>query len=525
MSVSTFVQPDFTSQSATVYKTSIDDGIAVHHQMAGPFAPHEQAVPDLTVRLDAANFSDLITRTTVTKAAQNTAAFTAPTVDPRNDIIYVDRITGDVGVDAGSEAVSPIDPIITLGKLPIARVRLTVGMTEIANADIDDIRVLGGLGSPLFVNADGGLTLTDVDAGAGAGPLSILDRDSASPAVSDFIGAKIFRGRSSTDAEVDYVELAAQIILATNGSEDARAIIRAMVGGTPTDIITMGPGAQIGTPTGGDKGAGTINAENGIYNAGVLIGGSPNGYINGLILSNNSGDPAKDIDIAAGIARDDGNAIDMVLFSSLIKQLDASWAVGTNAGALDGTESVGGTPDASTWYHIWEIRRSDTGVVDVLASESATAPTMPTNYDQKRRIGAVLFDATPNIRLFHQWGDEFYWETQIEDLNDTTPSTSATLFTVSTPLGIETLAIVSIILTDNAQVSILVNSPDDADVVPSLGNATLSGGVANVNSGSSVEARRKTNTSSQLRYRSSTTSANVFVIMAIGWKDPRGRNG
>ena len=272
MGVSTFVQPNFPAQSATVYKTSIDDAVAVHHQIAGAFAPHEQAVPNLTVRLDAANFSDLITRTTVTHAAQDTASLTAPSVDPRKDIVFVDRITGDVGVIAGAEAPSPVDPVIPLGKLPVARINWTTSMTEIANADLDDIRVLGGLGSPITPNLDGGLTLTNTDDGAGAGPLSVLDRNSSSPTVSDFIGARVFRGRSSTDADVDYAELAAQIILATNGSEDARMILRAMIGGSLTDIITAGPGVQVGAPSGADQGAGTLNMENGIYANGVLSG-------------------------------------------------------------------------------------------------------------------------------------------------------------------------------------------------------------------------------------------------------------
>ncbi len=285
MAVSTFVQPDFTSQSATVYKTSIDDAVAVHHQIAGPFAPHEQAVPDLTVRLDAANFSDLITRTTITKAAQSTGALSAPSVNPRKDIVHVDRLTGDVGVETGAEDASPVDPTIPVGKLPVARINWTTSTTEITNTDLDDIRAIGSLGlsTAAFINvgttdgliptlnADGGLTQVEVDAGATSGPLDISDRDSSSPTVSDFIGAKVFRGRSSTDADVDYVELAAQIILATNGSEDARAILRAMIGGSLTDILTAGPGVQVGAPTGGDKGAGTGNFENGVYNDGVFV--------------------------------------------------------------------------------------------------------------------------------------------------------------------------------------------------------------------------------------------------------------
>ena len=95
-------------------------------------------------------------------------------------------------------------------------------------------------------------------------------------------------------------------------------------------------------------------------------GGSlPKNYITGLTLSNNASDATNDIDIAAGKARDATDTEGMVLASALTKQIDAAWAVGTNAGMLD-TGAVG-----NNTYHLFLIKRSDTGVVDVLASLSA----------------------------------------------------------------------------------------------------------------------------------------------------------
>jgi hypothetical protein len=142
----------------------------------------------------------------------------------------------------------------------------------------------------------------------------------------------------------------------------------------------------------------------------------PPEYISGLTLSNNATDATNDIDIAAGKARDSGNAANMVLAATLVKRMDASWAVGTNQGGLDGTESVAGTPDNDTWYYVWLIRRSDTGVVDALFSESSSAPTMPTNYDQKRLIGAVRRGTATNM-AFYQDGDWFRWQADVTVLN------------------------------------------------------------------------------------------------------------
>jgi hypothetical protein len=105
------------------------------------------------------------------------------------------------------------------------------------------------------------------------------------------------------------------------------------------------------------------------------------GLIWGLTMSNGT-DATNDIDITAGFATDSGNNQTIKLASTITKQLDATWTVGTNAGGLD-TGSV-----ANDTYHVFLIMRLDTGVVDALFSVSPTAPTMPANYTLKRRIGS-----------------------------------------------------------------------------------------------------------------------------------------
>lgn len=142
----------------------------------------------------------------------------------------------------------------------------------------------------------------------------------------------------------------------------------------------------------------------------------PSPAIRGLGLSNNGTDPDHDIDIAAGSCYDAAFAVPMVLASSLTKQIDAAWAVGTNQGGLDT-----GAVAANTVYAVWLIRRPDTGVVDALFSASFTAPSMPSNYTQKRLIGAVCTDAAANIIAFTQAGDYFrYTGDVVQDIADST---------------------------------------------------------------------------------------------------------
>ena len=52
----------------------------------------------------------------------------------------------------------------------------------------------------------------------------------------------------------------------------------------------------------------------------------------------------------------------------------------------------------NTWYHVHLIKRPVTGVVDVLFSLSATAPTLPTSYTIFRRIGSMRTDGSARWR-------------------------------------------------------------------------------------------------------------------------------
>ena len=136
----------------------------------------------------------------------------------------------------------------------------------------------------------------------------------------------------------------------------------------------------------------------------AFVGGYTRGFISGLVPSNDAGDADHDISVSAGKCIDSTNAMSMTLASAIIKKIDAAWAVGTNQGGLDATESVPGTPDASTIYSIFLIKRSDTGVVDVCFSENApaTGPSIdgtpiPVAYDYWRWIGWVVTDGSANI--------------------------------------------------------------------------------------------------------------------------------
>lgn len=240
------------------------------------------------------------------------------------------------------------------------------------------------------------------------------------------------------------------------------------------------------------------------------------GLLYGLTLSNNVSDATNDIDIAAGIAIDATNAKFMKLASGLTKRLDAAWAVGTNQGGLD-TGSI-----ANTTYHMWLIMRSDTGVVDVLFSTSASSPTMPTNYDYKRRIGAIVRSGGA-IRAFVQTGDMFLWSVPISDVNASDPGTSAVTATLSLPTGIVVNALITGGLEANSATDfrLLFTALSQADTAPSSTLFTLK---SNEISTPSSDLIIPTNTSAQVRYRLNLSTASAIVtIKTSGWEDTRGR--
>lgn len=88
------------------------------------------------------------------------------------------------------------------------------------------------------------------------------------------------------------------------------------------------------------------------------------GLLFGLKLSNSTGDATNDTQLDPGIAIDSTQTEFMQLASAIIKQLDAAWAVGSNAGGLDQGSIANGT------YHKHLIKRVDTGVVDAIYSLS-----------------------------------------------------------------------------------------------------------------------------------------------------------
>jgi len=268
--------------------------------------------------------------------------------------------------------------------------------------------------------------------------------------------------------------------------------------------------------TGGAGSSGIVIITEYAAGGGVATAPALPGYIGGLTLSNDTTTPATVIDVALGGATSDDALTAMILPSNYTKNCNAAWAVGSGNGGLDSGSAI----PVSAWLHVFVIMRTDTGAVDVLVSQSATAPTMPTSYTKKRRIGSIK-TASSAILAFTQVGDQFLWKAQVTDANGITGVTAATALLLTVPTGVQVIAYFQADLNGaGTPMSAQFWSPDMTNIAVSTPLSslwTVSGGNA------AGEFNLRTNISGQIMWIASTATATVLYLNTRGWQDNRGK--
>jgi len=82
----------------------------------------------------------------------------------------------------------------------------------------------------------GDVTLTNTDDGSSAGPVIVLDRQSASPADSDYLGRVQFKGKDDGGSNETYSQISGKIIDASAGSEDGAVEVAVKKAGSQTIV-------------------------------------------------------------------------------------------------------------------------------------------------------------------------------------------------------------------------------------------------------------------------------------------------
>lgn len=243
---------------------------------------------------------------------------------------------------------------------------------------------------------------------------------------------------------------------------------------------------------------------------------APRGYLWGLTMSN-AADATNDITVATGEAKDEGHTAVITLASSITKQIDAAWAVGTNAGGMN-TGAVAN----STWYEVHLIKRTDTGVVDVMFTTTGNRATLPTNYTLQRRIGWVRRGTATNL-AFTQIDDYFTLTTQINDVSATATATAAAVTLTAPPNSIARFRATA---TSNAS----VNAPNvtvfseivEGNVTPADTTGIGSLGYLDITGATAGHFELRVSATSTIEHDSANaTGSPTFDISTYGWIDHR----
>lgn len=250
-----------------------------------------------------------------------------------------------------------------------------------------------------------------------------------------------------------------------------------------------------------------------------LTNGLPRQYRSGCATTLSGGTPSTVISIAVGDLQDAGNAGAIRLASTLTKNINATWLVGSGNGGLASALIL----TASTWYHLYLIKRTDTQVVDAYFDTSTSAANIPPNYTLFRRIASVRTDANKLICEYLQTGRLFQWTRTEAGLNalalDTAASgTNVGTITMTVPLGIKVRArLNSVCNSGGATDFVLFKDPDIPDLAPSATVIPLASYGISSASQVAVQLDTMTNASSQINFRA--TANTGLKVCTLGWFD------
>jgi len=394
--------------------------------------------------------------------------------------------TGNIGSVGDTDAIAiAANGVVTFSQAPV----FPDGSIAVADLDIDGATDIGAA----IADAD----LFIVDDGAGG-----TNRKTTAARLKTYIDA------AATPKQL--------LIKNASGTVIQVRVGNATTGGTDVEIQNSAGTALLSL-----TGAFNDAQENVLGPTAASASSLPRGHLSGMGLSNAT-DTDHDITVAEGEVRDNANSTNITLDSAMTKRIDATWSSGSGNGGLASGVSLGN----NTWYHVHAIIVSDS--VDIGFDTSVTAANLVANNSASafRRIGAVLTDGSGNILNFQQFGDEFIFNSQINNLSNGSPGTSRLTQTVSTPLGVETraiLGILAVIASSNAAVRFTITNPGVTDVAASSNNLNNGGENSSNNNGTWAAGTHivRTDTSSQVAYRQDASAA--VYINTNGYYDDRGK--
>jgi hypothetical protein len=169
----------------------------------------------------------------------------------------------------------------------------------------------------------------------------------------------------------------------------------------------------------------------------------PKGYLHGYKIEQVVADPLHDIEFYAGEARDHANVTNMVRSAGIIKQIDNTWAEGSNQGGRPATVTL----TANTWYHCFllavpgtnsqQAAKVDAGFDETITPTKLLAAVSSFGYTSYRYVGSVLTDINKHIVDFimYDYGvvREVIWKNITIDRDATAVGSSSGLIILRVP--------------------------------------------------------------------------------------------
>jgi hypothetical protein len=188
-----------------------------------------------------------------------------------------------------------------------------------------------------------------------------------------------------------------------------------------------------------------------------------------------------------------------------------------------------GAAIANTTYHIFLIKRPDTGAVDIAADTSATGANITANtdaaYTKWRRIGSIIRLAGA-IVPFVQDDKSFTLLVPSGYISASNPGTAAITHTCAVPVGIRVQVLLSVVgrssLEAHNPVGIFVSDLSITDSTPSQQICSV---VVYTQDNTALQLGTSvvtcfTNTSGQIRIRLQVSGATTYYYLnTLGWVD------
>jgi len=235
-----------------------DTGIFIQSSSDGKLdidADTELEIVSPTVDIDASTAVTIDTTTlTITGAANVTGDLDVDNIningnaitstDSNGNIALTPNGTGDVQLDADTVRVGDNNANVTVTTNGTGDLILNTN----AGTNSGSITIADGSNGAISIAANGtGKVDIDTDtvevlstnAGASAGPVMILQRDSSSPADNDYAGSIVFKHDSDGDTTREIASITTQMKDVSDGSEDSDVVISNFVAGSAVAQITL----------------------------------------------------------------------------------------------------------------------------------------------------------------------------------------------------------------------------------------------------------------------------------------------